>query len=477
MKSTAIDRTIYLLTGIACSVFVFSWSVSTQSALGIAWWWAALLRWLFAVSVPLFFVFAYPRFVFKDPSSKKSWMYAGLTHAVGLAAAASIFPRLVLPAANPVLDNSILIPVVLFVVFACLLVSALFLLSRGRSTFTQLAAFLIWPYWLLLAIAKVDRYFGADPVPYFLAFVAPCFFAFAAGSVCYRLKIPHVTVCLGCISSYWIYRTVIPNQVLGNVWVMFNHDSRLPWSGVWDVTYATTAIVCVAMLIVAAVTALVRLFPPSWSVRGLVLSEQTWPAFVICLLFLGVWFTHSVMPYRIPGAVDGDWAPTVQILHLQKHGLQFHEKYVGVTTYRGQLLAVRFTEDDRKLLHHTFEQRSATALNPSQDLAERIHTLFPPDETRRSELIKPVRSWTADNWYVYSERRGYSVYGTINGTAPPNEIINLFQDLNGLSKSRYDTAQISDVCLGFCFDPLSAMGSLYANHRCSTDIHGNVSCR
>ena len=477
MKSTGIDKAIYLVTAIACSLFMFNSGLLTQPPLTWVAWLRALVTWVLAAGVPLLFVFAYPQFVFQESCSRKGRIYAVLLHSAGLIVATFAFSRLVLPGANPVLDNSILVPIALLVLFVSLFVSGLFLRLKRRSGLALLAPLLIWPYWVLLAIAKADSYFAADAVPYFLAFVAPSLFAFAAGSLSYRLKTPHMGALFGCISSYWIYRTVIPNQVLGNVWVMFNHDGRLLWSGSWNVIYATSAIVCVAMLIVAAATALIRLFPPAWSMRGLALREQTWPAFVIFFLLLGVWFRHSVMPYRIPGAVDRDWVPSFQILHLQKHGLQFHEKYVGVTTYRNQLLAISFTEDDRKLLRYTFESRNASAIQPSQELVGRIQALFPPDPARRSETIEPVRSWTADNWYVYAERRGYSVYGTINGTAPPNEIINLFQDLDGLPKSRYDTAQISDVCLGFCFDPLSAMGSLYANHRCSTDIHGTVSCR
>ena len=92
------------------------------------------------------------------------------------------------------------------------------------------------------------------------------------------------------------------------------------------------------------------------------------------------------------------------------------------------------------------------------------------------ESVKPVRNWSADNWYVIAEGSGLKSYTTENGSLPPRELVDLFNDLENLPHASETQSELKDVCLGFCYDPLSAMGYLYANHRCRNDGHGVV-CR
>ena len=54
--------------------------------------------------------------------------------------------------------------------------------------------------------------------------------------------------------------------------------------------------------------------------------------------------------------------------------------------------------------------------------------------------------------------------------------MSLFNDLEKLPQSAPSKSELKDVCLGFCYDPLSEMGYLEANHRCLNDGHGIV-CR
>lgn len=100
--------------------------------------------------------------------------------------------------------------------------------------------------------------------------------------------------------------------------------------------------------------------------------------------------------------------------------------------------------------------------------SSQTHALWDP--------VKPVRNWNADNWYVVTEGSGLKQYTTENGSAPPRELIDLFNDLEKIPHSSETQSELKDVCLGFCYDPLSAMGYLYANHRCFNDGHGVV-CR
>jgi hypothetical protein len=42
------------------------------------------------------------------------------------------------------------------------------------------------------------------------------------------------------------------------------------------------------------------------------------------------------------------------------------------------------------------------------------------------------------------------------GTAPPDEITALFDDIKKLPPSEARVLAIQDVCLGFCYDPVTA---------------------
>ena len=72
---------------------------------------------------------------------------------------------------------------------------------------------------------------------------------------------------------------------------------------------------------------------------------------------------------------------------------------------------------------------------------------------------------------------GLKAYTAENGLVPPSQIVDLFNDLEKLPRSDHGESESRDVCLGLCYDPISEMGYLYANHRCHTDLHGSVVCR
>ena len=75
-----------------------------------------------------------------------------------------------------------------------------------------------------------------------------------------------------------------------------------------------------------------------------------------------------------------------------------------------------------------------------------------------------------------TEGVGLQAYATDKGSIPPQEIVDLFRDLEKIPRSQETQSEMRDVCLGFCYDPLSGLGSLYANHRCFNNGHGVV-CR
>ncbi len=59
-------------------------------------------------------------------------------------------------------------------------------------------------------------------------------------------------------------------------------------------------ILSVAVIALAITTAALRMIPARWQFRNRPICERAWPAFVASLIFIGIWFSQSVMPYRIP---------------------------------------------------------------------------------------------------------------------------------------------------------------------------------
>jgi hypothetical protein len=414
---------------------------------------------------------------FRAPESSK---VCSLINGVGAAATTVLFSLLATPFwKNPVRDIGdsiphILVPLAVLVVF---IVAAIFLLLKNHSGLATLASFLLWPYWLLLALMLVDRWFqdtGIHAAYYFLCFATPILFAFAAGAIPHRHTIANAAALMGLVGATFLYRDQIKGNGYDNVWLIFNQpDNRF---AVYPL-YAVPAIFSVALFTLAITTAGVRLCPSRWHVRRVPLCERTWPGFVACFVVVAVWFNQSVMPYRVPGAVDySDW-PVLQILHVEKRGLQFHESCISVWGRRDRPMSTFFSGSDRRLFQYRFRQTGATG-QPHEALVERIREIITSSGRTKGkwDIVKPLRNWNAEGCYFNVAGSGLKGFGTPNGSAPPQDITDLFQELNKIPKSAETQSELKDVCLGFCYDPLSGMGSLYSNHRCFNDGRGVV-CR
>jgi len=476
MRHKTLTTFIYSLAAVAASYF---WLIHQQQGT----WSATPTIWLLFFAAPLLFVFAYPRFLFASSPAKTSRLrFAAIFHGFGAAIATILFVFLGSRFwKNPVRDVDSIpflgIPLVAVCVF---FVAAAFLLLKNKSTLAKFASFLFWPYWLLLALFFVERFFQTTPLRAafcFLAFTIPIFFASAAGAISYRPRTAHASALAGALGIPWIYWTVLQDTPLGNVWTLFNvSDRELIMFGYTNLRLAELTIFSVGIIVLAIATAAIRLLPNSWNLRGLPVSERTWPAFVASFLFLIIWFAQSVMPYRISGAVDyGEW-PILQILHVEKRGLQFHEAYVGISG-RHDLDSVSFSENDRRLFQYRFQQRYASGKLP-EPLKQRVLEILQSSKSASRDYVKPLREWNADGWYVNGEGTGLKAYVSNKGAAPPQEIVDLFNELQKIPHAQENQSDMKDVCLGFCYDPISGLGSLYANNRCNYDslTHGYV-CR
>jgi len=479
---TAVQRklltsVIYISAAAGASFLLFSHGLQagTRSA--------EFLYWLFCSTAPLVFAFAYPRFLFatSPPLKSRQW-FAIILHGFGAAIATFLFAILASPFwKNPVRDvDSITLPLVQLIVLTIFLVAGLSLLLRNTSSFATFASFLFWPYWLLLALLSVDRFFQETifrTVLYFLCFLTPFLFMFAAGALSYRPKLAHSVALAGLVGVPWI-RLSLRDSGLGNVWLMFNlPDNELRMYPLHLPLYSGLAIFSAALIALAIATAILRLLPSRWQFRQSAIRECTWPAFAASFLLLAIWFRQSVMPYRIPGAVDYSGWPILQILHVEKRGSQFHESCVSVGGYRGHPLSVSFSDNHRRLFQYRFQQEHASG-QLSEALTEHVRTVIQSSQATRNDwnAVKPLRAWNTDGWYVSGEGIGLRAYASDKGANPPQEIVGLFNELEEIPRSWGTQSDRKDVCLGFCYDPLSGLGFLYANHRCRNESDGVV-CR
>lgn len=467
---------LYGLAALAASLF---WVTRPSEAFGPG----TFLGWLVVFFAPLLFVFAYPRFLFRSRSSGTSSLRsAAILHALGAATTTLLF--VVLGSSfgkNPLRDPAAWsLPLVLVALPVCL-VAAFSLLLRNRSALAPFATLLFWPYWLLAALASEGRWFDESSFRTlwcFFCFLVPVLFAFAAGAVAYRPAIAHGSALAGLVGAPWVYWTALQDTPMGNTWTQFNVPDRdlLEYGGL---LLGELTILAVGLMVLAVATAALRLLPAGWKLRGRPLSERTWPALLASVVFLAVWFSQSVMPYRISGAMDYARVPIVRILHIEKRGVQFHEIFLNIWGYQKRAESISFSGNDRRLFQYRFQQREGS-VELNEPFKDRIAALTaaPKSCSGNWELGKPLRGWNADVWYVGGQNVEPRVFTTENGGTPPQELVDLFGDFQKLPRLQETQSVRKDVCLGFCYDPLSALGFLYANHRCHDDrTPGRYTCR
>lgn len=293
--------------------------------------------------------------------------------------------------------------------------------------------------------------------------LAVTLFALAAGLVSRRPRVAHICAVAGVVGLPWLYTTTLHGNIYTNLWILFNvpdEQHRFHES----LAMEKLGIVAAGLIVFAIAIGILRLLPGRW-------GQRTWPAVAASFCFLTVWYSQSVMPYRIPGAVDYARWPMLQILHVQKHGLQFHETCIKVWGYRGMPQSPSVVVwNDRRLFEYRFQHRSADVIIP-QSVAERVASIIRSSKTSKlnREAIRPLRGWDDEGWYVIGEELTLQGYTKQNRSTPPQEVVDFFEDVEKLPRTQVTSEDSKDVCLGFCYDPLSALGALYANHRCGYD--------
>src|ERR1700682_9584 len=162
---------IYALTAAVCSAFILS-----HNGGGQAHWPVLSAIWIVICAAPLIFAFAYARFLFADPAPQARRKCALLLNSVGVVTTTAAFSFLATPYwKNPLRDIEGNTPQALglIAVLIVFLVAAITLLVKNTSSIAVLASILFWPYWLLIALSFVDRWFQVSNVQaasYFLCF-------------------------------------------------------------------------------------------------------------------------------------------------------------------------------------------------------------------------------------------------------------------------------------------------------------------
>jgi hypothetical protein len=253
----------------------------------------------------------------------------------------------------------------------------------------------------------------------------------------------------GLIALPWFVRSELSLDPW-NSWTYLN----TPDAGdreVWTfLAFVKLRILSMALIVIGIACSSLRLLPARLSLRKSPLWRRTWPAFAVGFLVLVIWFARSVTPYSVPG-FDHGGGLDFRILHLEKRGLGLHE--TAVMAYRNGVWILR---NDRRLFQYRFEKRIAHGVMPFERLT--AFRQSPELWKLRTPPARALRSWNAEGWYVVLKDSRLLAFTSEYRTAPPREVTDLFREIEKLPVSVERPFEVRDVCLGFCYDPVAALG-------------------
>lgn len=260
----------------------------------------------------------------------------------------------------------------------------------------------------------------------------------------------------GAIALPWYIQTEI-SLAPWNSWIFLNYESPISSEGAGYLTFVKLKILSAVLVVMTVACSSIRFVPTSWSFRGTPIRWRTWPAIAVGLITVAVWFAYSVTPYSVPG-FDHPAGAEIRILHIQKRGLRFEETTLCALR-DGQVWRWR---GGRRLFQYRFKLRVAMlalgAGAPTSYARVRALVQSPDLWNMGTTAPKPLRSWNAEGWYVVLKDSRLLAFTTQNGATPPETITDLFRELEKLPASEQRITTVRDVCLGFCYDPVAALG-------------------
>jgi hypothetical protein len=279
---------------------------------------------------------------------------------------------------------------------------------------------------------------------FWVAFVVPAIFLLGAILVFFGRWLGHLT---GLTAAALALNFFVPWETydyrFANSWTLFN----LPGPS-RTLVEPCVRLAAIMLVIFTTIYSLWRLAPSKWRIAGKPVCERSWLVFVVLLPILCVWYFTAVSPYRVPIWDLYDSPPLFRVVHVEKHGLYFHETEVIVA--RDGRFWLR--QDDRRLFQHSFEEAGASGDVPAEN-EEAIDAVIRSGRYGNSDHSRNVSPWTwsADRWFIYSEEPPKWSLANVDGSRVPSDILTWFEKAQELSKEHIERGTLRDVCLGFCF--------------------------
>ena len=281
--------------------------------------------------------------------------------------------------------------------------------------------------------------------------LTPLVFLCACSFVFFRTRFGSILGLFSCVIALaWLVRTEF-SLAPWNSWIFLNYGDQGGAESGGLLAFMKLRILSAAFLVTTIACCLLRLLPAKWTLRRTPFSRLTWPAVVAGFVGSAAWFFHSVVPYNIPG-YDHGMRPEFRILHVQKHGLHFQE--MAASAFRDGRVYV--WTDERRLFQYGFNSRVGRGVMPYKRLlafaeSQELWTLH-------TQPAKALRSWHAEGWYVVLKDTRLLAFTSEYRTVPPEQIAAVFREIEELPVSEAQVHGTRDVCLGFCYDPVAALG-------------------
>lgn len=405
---------------------------------------------LLAGMFPLIFILPYVRLLLDPSLEQTSKIWAALINGAGLALVLGYFLFWRNPY-TPSRDESYWSDAVIVIIPASFIIASLALYARHRLSFAAgtIAAFFAWPYVAGLAYSSSGFPHFGDPrstLQYVAAFFAAFILAIATLVVLLR---PRLGYALGLAAAFLAWPYFVQREhsypYHGNSWLAFN----VPAFFFEIARYAELTILAVVPLIAVSALSLWRFLPSSWELRGRSVRDRTWPALALSFLAVATWFAMSVTPYRVPTEYSG--RAEISILHVEKHGLYLKQTAVGFD--RDGRIYVR--RDVRRPLRYRSEGSSYVTFRSDETFPRIFSTAWSPAFRSLGTARKvPPKAWNSDTWYIYGVGRDVLIYGDADGTQPPHEFVNWFNQAQAMPLRSTTYFPSRDVCLGLCYNPM-----------------------
>jgi len=285
--------------------------------------------------------------------------------------------------------------------------------------------------------------------------VAPLVFLIASVRVFFDLRFGYLGGLIAALLAWpWFYQWEFSNYRFLNSWVVFNlPDYFLHGGFLW----LELKILAIVLLVLATLCSLIRLAPARWIVGQVPVRKRTWPVFAIGLLIVAAWYSSAVIPYRIPAFDLHSNPPNVNIIHLERNGIHFHETQIAV--FRDGRFFI--TRAKRRLFQYRIAGVVSSGVVPEEAFLRMNRVFGSPEFAALSRPCSfsrarpnPPRILKFDWWYIFVERPRCRLASTADSSKIPEDLLKWLDDPQSFPTLSVERRTVGkDICFGFCFDP------------------------